>query len=189
MFGTKKKTKAVKKAEDDVETSKKKLSRAEKKAAKKAAVPPRTLFDKLTDPRTARRAISAAKVAGPALAPFALKAATSTRGWLDEHRARQLGVTALEVAAYRGPTGATGARVAGLTRSIEDLRGRRGGDLQVDRFVDVTQGRLADLTTAVRAAASMPANRRRATLAAVQRDLDRIDADLMTYLIPTAGLA
>jgi hypothetical protein len=51
----------------------------------------------------------------------------------------------------------------------------------------VATARIADLTTAARAAASMPASRRRATLHAIARDLDRIEADLMTYLVPTAA--
>jgi len=97
---------------------------------------------------------------------------------------QELGVTAIEVAAYRGPTGATEARLAGLAQTVQDLQRRRGGDLQVVRFAEVTNNRLADLTVATRAAASMPSGRRRATLGAVARDLDRIDADLMTFLLP-----
>ncbi|MDQ6656796.1 MAG: DUF6474 family protein, partial [Actinomycetota bacterium] len=61
---------------------------------------------------------------------------------------------------------------------------RRSGDLQVARFADVATGRITDLTAAVRASASMPAGRRRATVSAVQRELDQIDADLMAFLVP-----
>ena len=108
--------------------------------------------------------MTSARIIGPVMAPFALQAATATRGWLDERRARQLGVTAIEVAAYRGPTGPTEARLAGLAQTVQELQRRRGGDLQVVRFAEVTNNRLADLTIATRAAASMPSGRRRATL-------------------------
>jgi hypothetical protein len=47
----------------------------------------------------------------------------------------------------------------------------------------VSRGRLADLTTAVQASASMPAGERRSVLRAVNRELDQISADLMTHLI------
>jgi hypothetical protein len=158
-------------------------------AAKRAAVPPRTVLDRVTNPRDIRRIMSSARIIGPVLAPFALQAATATRGWLDERRAGRLGVTAIEVAAYRGPTGPTEARLAGLAHTVQELQRRRGGDLQVVRFAEVTNNRLADLTIATRAAASMPSSRRRATLSAVGRDLDRIDADLMTFLLPNAPAA
>ena len=158
-------------------------------AAKRAAVPPRTVLDRVTNPRDIRRMMTSARIIGPILAPFALQAATATRGWWDERRARQLGVTAIEVAAYRGPTGPTEARLAGLAQTVQELQRRRGGDLQVVRFAEVSNNRLADLTIATRAAASMPSSRRRATLTAVGRDLDRIDADLMTFLLPSAPAA
>ncbi len=123
------------------------------------------------------------RIAGPVLAPFALEAATATRGFLDERRAIKLGVSAAEVAAYRGPTGATAARITNLRSAVEDLRRRRPTDPQVVRFTDVAKARLADLNTAVRAAASMPASRRRSTLDAVRRELNQIEADLMTFLV------
>lgn len=174
----------TKKAAADAASESARTAREAAAAAKRAAVPPRTVLDRVTNPRDIRRLMASARIIGPVLAPFALQAATATRGWLDERRARQLGVTAIEVAAYRGPTGATEARLAGLAQTVQDLQRRRGGDLQVVRFAEVTNNRLADLTIATRAAASMPSGRRRATLGAVARDLDRIDADLMTFLLP-----
>lgn len=159
------------------------VSKRQAKKLAKQNPPPKTLIATLTDPKTAKRVVLVAKIAGPAIAPFALKAATDTRGYLDERRARKLGVTAIEVGAYRGPTGSTEARLSGLARSIEELRDRRGGDLQVVRFAEVAKARIADLTTAVHASASMPGQRRRAILHAVARDMDQIDADLMTFLV------
>lgn len=156
---------------------------AAKKAAEAAKSTPRSLFDRATDPKAAKRAVTAAKVIGPVLAPFALKAATSTRDYLDTRKASKLGVSTAEVGAYRGPTGRVEARMNGLKRSIADLRSRRSGDLQVTRFADVASGRITDLTSATKAAASMPPGRRRATVVAVSRELDQIDADLMTFLV------
>ncbi len=165
--------KAGKAAENAVET-------AEKAAAKNQ---PANIVETLTRPRTARRAMRVVKIAGPVLAPFALEAATATRGFLDERRAIKLGVTAEEVAAYRGPTGATAARIASLRSAVDELRRRRTTDLQVTRFADVARARLTDLNTAVHTAASMPASRRRSTLHAVGKELNQIEADLMTFLV------
>ncbi|MDQ6657588.1 MAG: DUF6474 family protein, partial [Actinomycetota bacterium] len=146
----------------------KRLSGQAKKAGKNAKAAakklPQPLFDRVTDPKSARRVLTAAKVIGPALAPFALKAATSTREYLDNRRASRLGVAATEVGAYRGPTGSVEARLSGLRQSVTELSTRRSGDLQVARFADVATGRITDLTAAVRASASMPAGRRRATV-------------------------
>lgn len=158
----------------------KKTDKYAKAAAKKI---PQPLFERVTDPKSAKRALTAAKVIGPALAPFALKAATSAREYLDNRRASRLGVAATEVGTYRGPTGSVEARLSGLKQSVDDLRSRRAGDVQVTRFADVAAGRITDLTAAVRAAASMPTGRRRAAVSAVQRELDQIDADLMTFLV------
>ncbi|MEJ7650817.1 MAG: DUF6474 family protein [Nakamurella sp.] len=205
MFGRKKSasTRAAKKADKAAEKAQKKATRAADKAAEKgtgkatavakradrkaakaaAKIAPKSLFDRVTDPKSARRAMSAAKIVGPALAPFALKAATSTRDYLDNRKAAKLGVSPEEVGAFRGPTGTTEARLQGLKGSIAELRARRAGDLQVTRFSDVAATRIADLTTAVRAATTMPAGRRRVTLSAVNKELDQIDADLMTFLV------
>ncbi|WP_353649025.1 DUF6474 family protein [Nakamurella sp. A5-74] len=205
MFGRKKSasTRAAEKADKAAEKAQKKATRAADKAAKKgtgkatavakradrkaakaaAKIAPKSLFDRVTDPKSARRAMSAAKIVGPALAPFALKAATSTRDYLDNRKAAKLGVSPEEVGAFRGPTGTTEARLKGLKGSIAELRARRTGDLQVTRFSDVAATRIADLTTAVRAAITMPAGRRRVTLSAVNKELDQIDADLMTFLV------
>ena len=172
-------------SEKKAQRAEKKADKAVKKADKAIKKEPAGVIGTLTNPKTARRALAVAKIAGPAIAPFALKTATAARGLLDERRAIKLGVTADEVAAYRGPTGPAGARIAGLRSAIDDLRGRRTTDLQVVRFSDVAKARLADLGIAVSTAASMPAVRRRATLSAVGKELNRIEADLMTYLVGT----
>lgn len=189
MFGRKKSpakraAAAEKKAAKKANRAAKKTGRASKKAGKQAAkAAPKSLFDRVTDPRSARKVLSAAKVIGPVVAPFALKAATSTREYLDTRKAGRLGVGTAEVGAYRGPTGSVEARLHGLKISVDELRSRRSSDLQVTRFADVATGRIADLTTAARAAASMPGGRRRSTVHAINRQLDQIDADLMTFLV------
>ena len=59
----------------------------------------------LSDPKTLRRLLLAAKVVGPVVAASAMKTSTGVRGLLDDRRARQLGVPIEDVAAYKGPTG------------------------------------------------------------------------------------
>ncbi|MET3808011.1 hypothetical protein ABIB25_005038 [Nakamurella sp. UYEF19] len=181
----KKAQKASKKVSSKAGKVSAKADRAGKKADKLAKKEPAGFIGTLTNPKTAKRALAVAKIAGPSISPLALKAATSTRGFLDDRRALKLGVTADEVAAYRGPTGPAGARIASLRTAIDDLRRRRTADLQVVRFSDVAKARLADLNTAVQTAASMPAARRRGTLSAVGKELNQIESDLMTYLVGT----
>ena len=164
-----------------------KAAKAEAKAAKTLAKEPPGLIGALTNPKTARRAMAVAKIAGPTIAPYALRAATSTRGYLDQRRAIRLGVRADQVAAYRGPTGPAGARIASLRTAVDELRRRRVADLQATRFADVAKARLADLDIAVSTAGSMPPARRRGTLVAVGRELNQIEADLMSHLVGATG--
>jgi hypothetical protein len=159
---------------------------SEAEAALKATKPAR-LVDRLTDPKTAKRALSVGKVLAPALAPYAIKAAVSTRGFLDQQRAHRLGVSVADVAQFRGPTGPTGARISGLQRSMAELAARKDNELQVTRFVEVSRARLTDLTTAVQASASMPRPRRARVLRAINRELDRISGDLMTHLVGSSA--
>ncbi len=156
-------------------------AKAADKAAEKAA--PRGVLATVTDPKAARRALAVARMAGPVVAPVALRAATTMRSYLNERRAEKLGVPSSEVAAYRGPTGPAAARIATLGTAVDELRQRRSGDQAVGRFADVAKTRLGDLSTATKAAASMPAGRRRATLSAIRGDLNQIDTDLMTFLV------
>ncbi len=179
-------------AQQAADRAEKNAARAEKKAlaaqqkAEKAKKQPVNIIETLTSPKTATRALAVAKLVGPVVAPVALRATAAARGYLDERRALKLGVTAGEVAAYRGPTGPAGARVAGLRSAVDEVRRRRSADLQVVRFADVAGARLTDLRTAVTTAGSMPPARRRATLGAVNKELDQIEADLMTYLVGTS---
>lgn len=158
-------------------------AKASTAAAAAAATKPARLVTKLADPKTAKRAVAIGRILAPALAPVLLKAAAGTRGLLDERRARALGVSVDQVGAYRGPTGAAGARITGLGDSIRELASRQGNDLQVTRFTEVAATRLRDLTAAVQACATMPRAKRGEVLRAVSRELDQIDADLVSHLM------
>jgi hypothetical protein len=160
------------------------------KSAAKSASGSRSsgLVTVLSDPKTLRRLLLAAKVVGPVVAAGAMKTSTEVRGVLDDRRARQLGVPVEEVAAYKGPTGTVQARITGLTKAIDELRARRGTDQTVARFAGSTTARLAELSAASTATLSMPTSTRRAALRAISADLDQLDAELMTFLVgpPTA---
>ena len=163
--------------------------KAKAKAAAEAARPhtkPARAIDKLTDPKLAKRTMAVVKIAAPVLAPYVLTMSTNARGFLDQQRANRLGVPVDRVGSFRGPTGPTGARISGLRGSISELATRKDSNLQVIRFAEVSQRRLADLTTAVQAAASSPSRERRSVLRAVNKELDQVSADLMTHLIPAA---
>jgi hypothetical protein len=146
------------------------------------------LVASLSDPRTLRRLLLAAKVVGPAVAAGALRTSTGVRGLLDDRRARQLGVPLEDVAAYKGPAGAVQARVTGLTKAIGELRDRRGADPKVARFTEIATARLGELSAAATATLSMPSGTQRAALRAASADLDQLDAELMTFLVGPATL-
>jgi hypothetical protein len=141
------------------------------------------LVAQLSDPKTLRRLLLAAKVIGPAVAAGAMKASTEVRGVLDDRRSRRLGVPIDEVAFYKGPTGTVQARITGLRKAIGDLGSRRGSDPKVSRFIEASASRLDELSAATTATLSMPSDTRRSALRAVSADLDQLDAELMTFLV------
>ena len=112
-----------------------------------------------------------------------MKTTTTVRGVLDERRARQLGVPVDDVALYRGPAGRVQARITGLTKAVDDLRDRRGGDQAVARFAGSTGTRLQELSAAAQATHSMPPATQRSAVRAIAADLDQLDAELMTFLV------
>ena len=146
------------------------------------------LVTQLSDPKTLRRLLLAARVVGPVVAATALKTSTGVRGALDDRRARQLGVPLEDVAAYKGPSGTVQARIVGLTTAVDELRSRRGTDLKVARFAGTATARLGELSAAATATLSMPPPTRRSALRAISADLDHLDSELMTFLVgpPTA---
>lgn len=176
--------KARKKSSTAPSTSSKTSSKTTPKTASRSS----GLVATLSDPKTLRRLLLAAKVVGPVVAAGAMRTSTGVRGMLDDRRARQLGVPIEDVAAYKGPAGTVQARVVGLTKAINDLRNRRGTDPQVARFADGATARLGELSAAATATLSMPSSTQRAALRAAAADLDQLDAELMTFLVgPVTG--
>jgi hypothetical protein len=129
-----------------------------------------------------KRMIGVAKIVGPVVAPFAIKAAGYARHRWDLARARRLGVPVDQLPAFSGRGAALHARLAGLAASLYDLARRRPGDGDTTRYVDATETRLADLAAAVRVAEQMPTARRKAAHQAVTRELDTIESTLLTRL-------
>ncbi len=165
-----------------------KSSKTTSKTTAKSAGRSSGLVAVLSDPRTLRRLMLAAKVVGPVVAASAMRTSTGVRGMLDDRRARQLGVPIEDVAAYKGPAGTIQARITGLTKAINDLRDRRGSDPKVARFTERANARLGELSAAATATLSMPAGTQRAALRAASADLDQLDAELMTFLVgPAVG--
>lgn len=158
-------------------------SKTDSKSPAKPTTGSAGLVAQLSDPKTLRRLLLAAKVIGPAVAAGAMKASTEVRGVLDDRRARRLGVPVDEVAAYKGPTGAVQARITGLRKALGDLATRRGSDAKVVRFTGSGASRLDELSAATTATLSMPPDTRRSSLRAVSADLDQLDAELMTFLV------
>lgn len=139
----------------------------------------------LSDPKKTKRLLSVGQVVAPVLAPVALKVADSVRLLADQQRSKRLGVPVDDVALYRGPTGPVRARLDAVAAAVRDLRERRTGDAEITSFAERTMTTLTDLGIAVNAAAPMPAARRKPTVAAVERELDRIEGDLVGRLLRT----
>src|SRR3954447_4939863 len=94
-----------------------KSSKSDSTAAERTAIKTGSksaaLVASLSDPKTLRRLLLAAKVVGPVVAATAMKTSTGVRGVLDERPAAKLGVPVEDVAEYKGPTGSVNARITG----------------------------------------------------------------------------
>lgn len=160
-------------------------SRVAKKAGRKGAAAAGSVVRTLSDPRKTKRLMAIGKVVAPLLTPVAIKAVDGLRYAVDQQRAKRLGVRVADVAEYRGPTGRIRARMDALAEAVADLRRRRTGDSEVAAFADRANAKIADLAAATAAAAPMPAARRRPTLAAVARELDQLEGELIRHLVRT----
>jgi uncharacterized protein DUF6474 len=131
-------------------------------------------------PRNAKNALAVAKVIGPAVAPvllpFMAKAAASLRNMKETRRAHKLGVPVDDIAKFSGKGGHLHARISGLTNEVTELRDRDPA------FADETLDTLSQLTSAVRAAERMPAQRRKAVHKAVGTELDQLEQRLLHKL-------
>ncbi|GAA0508390.1 hypothetical protein GCM10011581_19640 [Saccharopolyspora subtropica] len=135
-------------------------------------------------PGRAKKVIGVAKVVVPVLVPFARHAATAARERYDRMRARHLGVPVDQLGSFSGRGAALHARIAGDAEALRDLRTQSAGNdevsLAAEQYAERTAARLAQLTSAVRAAERMPAQRRRSAHRAVDAELGEIEDELLT---------
>lgn len=137
---------------------------------------------KLLSPTRIRRALTVTRLLAPVVVPVAYRAAVAVRGYLDERRADELGVPLSQVGQFSGHGAQLSARIAGAERSLALVAEKNPKDAETRQFVTAITDRLRDLSAAVTAAENMPAARRRAAHAAIAKQLDAIDADLMARL-------
>lgn len=140
-------------------------------------------------PGNAKKILGIARVMAPVLTPFAARAAISARNSYDRMRARKLGVDVDDLGKYSGRGASLHARIAGDADALHDLRTKADSSsadeaqrASTRQFVEASEQRLAQLTSAVRAAERMPSPRRRSTYKAVAGELNRIEDDLMHRL-------
>ncbi|MDR7301940.1 DUF6474 family protein [Haloactinomyces albus] len=188
----KKTAKAEQKAAKTRASTEQKSAKATAKAAKKTAkAQKKGEYGRIT-PGNTKKILGILKIAGPAIAPFAAKAAFTARDGYDRMRARRIGIPVEDLGRFSGRGAALHARIAGDADALHDLRMKAGGQggngdsaarqVGVEQFTDRAEQRLSQLTSAVRAAERMPGNRRRAAHRAVAGELDRIEADLLHRL-------
>lgn len=132
--------------------------------------------------RTVGRYLGVARVVAPVVVPLAYRGASMLRAQLDERRAHKLGVAVEDLGQHSGPAAKLSGRIAGAERTLNKLSVEKPRDAEVAKFVSTMKSRLADLSTAVDAAESMSAERRRGAHAAIGRELDGIEADVLAYL-------
>ena len=137
---------------------------------------------KLLSPIRIRRVLTVSRLLAPIVVPLAYRVAIAARGLIDQRRADQLGVPLAQIGQFSGHGGQLSARVAGAEQSLRTVQEKKPKDAETKQFVAAISERLTDLSAAVTAAENMPAARRRAAHAAIARQLDEIDADLMARL-------
>ncbi|MCG5433017.1 DUF6474 family protein [Mycobacterium sp. MYCO198283] len=137
---------------------------------------------KLLSPTKIRRALTVTRLLAPIIVPVAYRGAMAARGILDERRAERLGVPLSQLGQFSGHGAKLSARIAAAEQSLQLLAQRNPKDGETQQFVAAITGRLTDLSAAVTAAENMPPQRRRDAHAAIARQLDGIDADLMARL-------
>lgn len=165
--------KAQAKAQRDSDRAALKIAETELKAVREG---------KLLSPTRIRRAFTVSRLLAPVVLPLIYRAATSARGLLDQRRADQLGVPISQLGQFSGHGAQLSARIAGAERSLRSVAEKNPKDPETKRFVTAITDRLTDLSAAVTAAENMPTARRRAAHAAIAKQLDGIDGDLMARL-------
>ena len=154
---------------------------ARKQHAAEAKLRAKGEFGRLS-PGTVKKYVGLAKVLGPVAAPYLAQAAAAIRAGLDQRRARKLGVPFDQLGQFTGRGAALHARIAGDQQALRDLRTTELDDqdkAEVEKFASTAEARLGELTSAVRAAERIPANRRRSVHHAAAAELDRVENDLL----------
>ena len=136
----------------------------------------------LLSPTRIRRLLTVSRLLAPIVVPVVYRVAIAARGLIDQRRADQLGVPLAQIGQFSGDGGRLSARIGGAEQTLRTVQNNKPKDVETKQFVAAISERLADLAAAVTAAENMPAPRRRGAHAAITRQLDEIDADLMARL-------
>jgi hypothetical protein len=136
----------------------------------------------LLSPTRIRRLLTVSRLLAPIVVPVVYRVAVAARGLIDQRRADQLGVPLAQIGQFSGDGGRLSARISGAEQTLRTVQDNKPKDAETKQFVTAISERLADLAAAVTAAENMPAPRRRGAHAAITRQLDEIDADLMARL-------
>jgi hypothetical protein len=165
--------KAQLKAQRDSDRAALKVAETKLKAAREG---------KLLSPTRIRRMLTVSRLLAPIVVPVVYRAAIAARGLIDQRRADQLGVPLAQIGQFSGHGARLSARIAGAEQSLRAVQEKKPKDAETKQFVAAISERLTDLSAAITAAENMPAPRRRAAHAAISKQLDEIDADLMARL-------
>jgi hypothetical protein len=137
---------------------------------------------KLLSPTKIRRVLTVSRILAPVVVPVVYRASIAARGLIDQRRADQLGIPLSQIGQFSGTGGALSARIAGAERSLRQVAENKPKDAETKQFVTTMSDRLADLSAAVTAAENMPAPQRRTAHAAIDNQLNGIDADVLARL-------
>jgi Family of unknown function (DUF6474) len=169
-------TKALKaqlKAQRDSDRAAVKVAEAQLKAAREG---------KLFSPSRIRRLLTVTRLLAPVVVPLVYRASISARGVIDQRRADRLGVPLSQIGQFSGHGAELSARIAGAEQSLRAVLEKKPKDAETKQFVSAMNERLSDLSAAVTAAENMPTAQRRPAHAAIARQLDGIEADLLARL-------
>jgi hypothetical protein len=150
-----------------------KVAQAQLKAAREGT---------LLSPTRIRRLLTVSRLLAPIVVPLLYRVAIAARGLIDQRRADQLGIPLAQIGQFSGHGGRLSARIAGAEQSLRSVQEKKPKDAETRQFATAISARLTDLAAAVTAAENMPTGRRRGAHAAISRQLDEVDADLMARL-------
>jgi Family of unknown function (DUF6474) len=165
--------KAQLKAQRDSDQATLKVAETKLKAAREG---------KLLSPTRIRRMLTVSRLLAPIVVPVVYRSAVAARGLIEQRRADQLGVPLAQIGQFSGHGARLSARIAGAEQSLRAVHEKKPKDTETKQFVAALSERLTDLSAAITAAENMPAARRRAAHAAISKQLNEIEADLMARL-------